>query len=163
MKIQHILFTGLMIFLASCSAFADPGNARILLTGTNLNMASPQELTVKNLESMFSLVTLDLYNPWEKKTDKYTGFWMTEFVTKLAKPGLRTLNFKAIDNYQVDFTEKDWTKFKILIATRVNNQYQPVRHKGPMRLIYADYDSSNIEHELTLTKWMWMIKKVEFK
>ncbi|SHO55029.1 hypothetical protein [Vibrio quintilis] len=162
MRIYHILLTGLISFFISWPAFAGPGNARILLTGKNLNIET-QRLTVKDLESTFSLVTLDLYNPWEKKTDKYTGFWMNDLIKKFAKPELKSLNIKAVDNYQVEFTAQDWTTFKILVATRVNNQYQPVRNKGPMRLIYANYDSSNVEHELTLTKWMWMIKTIEFK
>ena len=143
-------------------AFANPGDAKILLTGKALNLEKPQRITVKDLESMFELVTVEAYNPWEKRSDQYTGIWMNQLIDKFAKPGLRSLDFKAIDNYQISFIEQDWTTFKILMATRVNNEYQSVRNKGPMRLIYADYDQSNIEHELNLTKWMWMIKRIEF-
>ena len=72
----------------------------------------------------------------------------------------KSVTISAIDSYQITFTSEDWNRYQILVATRVNNRYQSVRQKGPMRLIYADYDPSKIEHELSLPKWMWMIKKI---
>lgn len=139
----------------------DGGNTRIRLSG-NVAEGIDHRITVKQIEAI-GVSTIDAYNPYEKRSDKYTGVWLNKFVQSFAQPGVSMITMKAIDDYKSDFYSSEWDKLKILIATQVNEEYISPEMKGPMRIVIADFDPDQKIYQDTLPKWMWMINRIEFK
>lgn len=161
MFVRIVLLVVLNVF--SWQAFAlSAGDKKVRLTGIALKQDAPKRLSVKQLETYFQLHAFDVYNPWEKRSDQYKGIWMHDFVHKFGQGDLKGLNIRAIDDYQISLTPQDWQNFRILIATQVNGNYIPVKSKGPMRLVFPDYNEDDKAYELNLSQWMWMINKIEF-
>lgn len=151
----------LLTFLASI-AWAAPGDRVIYLKGA-LKENAPQKLSVIQLEDHFNLFSTQIYNPWDKKTARYTGIWMKELHRKFAKPESTEIIITAIDQYQITYPLNKCKSARILIATQENGEHIPVANKGPMRIIFPDYDASDAAYSDNLPMWMWMIKSIEFK
>lgn len=139
-----------------------PGDKQITLSGDTLVAGEPMRMSVIALEQQFELVTIDAYNPWEKRTDSYTGIWLDKLISQLASDKTEAVTFVALDNYQITFERAEWQADKIMLVTRVNGEHQPVRNKGPLRVVYQQFDPKNAAHGINLPKWIWMITRVEF-
>lgn len=144
------------------AADADAGDKMISLSGALLEQI-PKRMSVRQIEQLAPLAEVTMYDPWDKRTERYQGILMNEFVRKLGQPGIKELLLSAIDEYQVTFHENEWQQFRIMIVTRVNGEYLSVREKGPMKIIFPDYEMSNKSYELNRPKWLWMINRIEFK
>lgn len=141
-------------------AYGDAGDKKIRLSG-NLQEQVPNRLSVKEIEQRAPLTQATLYNPWEKRTETYKGVLLTDFIHAFGRPGIRSLVLKAIDDYEATFTQADWENFRIILVTQVNGHYISVREKGPMRVVFPDYDTREKAYELNLPKWLWMINRIE--
>lgn len=161
-KVVSALWLLILSFLLPVSVWADAGERKVRFAG-NLSEDASQRISVKALESKFSLHTAKIYNPWDKKTAEYTGIWLSDLVARQAKPNTQLVRFKAIDDYQVEINRDTWQAFRILVVTQEEGRHLPVSNKGPMRLVFPDYDAANKEYELNLPLWMWMITKIEFE
>lgn len=145
-------------------AFAAPdhdGSKKITLTG-NLQGKAFQRVSIKTIETV-GLKEFSVYNPYEKKVEDYTGVLLDEFVKHFGKPGISKLIFRAIDDYSIEISKQDWTQFRILLATRTNGDYIGYASRGPVRVIFPDYDKQKPIYEPHLSKWAWMINHIEFK
>ncbi len=151
----------LMALVFSSIVMADAGDKTVLLMGKHLSETAPPKITIKALEANFTLHTVETYNPWEKRTEVYTGIWVSDLI-KTYGQGTTSLKLTAIDDYQVTLNNEEWQNLRILLATKVNGQYIDVKNKGPMRVVFPDYDAANKHYELSLPKWLWMIKRLEF-
>lgn len=152
-----------LLFLLFCSTlYANSGDKKIKLIG-DIKDSAPKTITPKELEEQFKPFSAKVYNPWEKKEDKYTGVLLSEIVNKFANSSVTSITTKAIDDYSVTFDKKLIDKERILLAYKVNDKFIPIRKKGPLRIVFVDYDKTKKEYELNLSKWMWMINKIEFK
>ena len=70
---------------------------------------------------------------------------------------------KALDDYEITFTKKLVGDERILLVYKVNGEYISIRDKGPLRVVFVDYDASKKEYQQNLQMWLWMIKEVEFQ
>lgn len=156
-----ILLSLSLAFFVS-STWSGDGERKISLSG-NLQTELNGRISVKALESHFTLLNIESYNPWEKETAKHTGILLNELVAKFAQADTQVVIFSAIDDYEVEIPRAMWESFRILIVTKQNGQYLPVSKRGPMRIVFPDYDASKKEYEINLPLWMWMINKIEFK
>ena len=151
----------LLLAYASLS-YAAEGERKIQLSGLILD-PSFKSLSVKQLESHFELETATLFNPWDKKQATYRGVCLRDLLEKLATPQTETVVFKAIDGYEVEITRSDWEKYRIILVTQESGHYLPVAQKGPLRIIFPDYNPNNKHYESNLHLWAWMINRIEFR
>ena len=158
---KWMLFLLLTAMALSGHARVDDGSARIKLSGL-LADGVESRVTIKQIESI-GVAEISVYNPYEKKTETYTGVWMDEFVKRFASPEVKLMRSRAIDDYQIDFTGDDWQTTRILMDTRTNGRYIGFENKGPMRIIFADYDPKLEKYQVSLPKWMWMITSINFE
>jgi hypothetical protein len=159
---RAIGFLVLLLFTANSSIAADAdGSIKIRLSGqvaTNIE----KRITVTQIEAI-GTAEVEAYNPYEKKIDNYTGVWLDQFIGHFATPEISQVTFSAIDDYKISFAPNEWQQMRILIATRVNGSYIGYDQKGPMRIVFPDYNSTQKIYQDTLPKWMWMINKAVFK
>lgn len=141
---------------------ADDGDKKVKLLG-NLKEGSVKSISAKELEKSMKTSTFTLYNPWEKRTESYEGVLINEFVAHFGNGTNEKLKLIAIDDYEVTFDKKMWLSERILLVTKVDGKYISIKEKGPMKIVFVDYDQGKKEYELNLPLWMWMINKIELK
>lgn len=157
-----VLVTTLFVLLSfSLQATEADGSAAIKLRGS-INPGGKKRIVVAELEDL-GVSTVELYDPFEKKKNSYTGVMMEKFVTQYGSKGVKEVTFIAIDGYQVTFSRTDWTFQKIMVVTRVNDKYMDYENKGPLRIVYPEYDPKKHDSKEILPKWIWMITDVQFR
>jgi hypothetical protein len=139
------------------SAAAD-ADTMIRLAGALADNAR-KRVSVGEIEAI-GTVDVEAFNPYEKRSDTYTGVWMEDFAAHFGATDIKSLKTTAIDDYEITFDKAEWTELRILIATRVNGSYIDFDEKGPMRIVFPDYDEKLEAYQLNLPKWTWMITKV---
>jgi hypothetical protein len=157
--IKYFMF---FVFLFNFALFADDGDKRVKMSG-KMKESTPKFITPRELEKSMKTSSFKIYNPWEKQEDSYEGVFISDFVAFFGDAHVEKLKLIAIDDYEVTFEKKMWDKERILLVTKMNGKYLPIKEKGPMRIVFVDYDKSKKEYELNLPLWMWMINRVEFK
>jgi len=162
MKILLSCLTLFLLALNTPAISADPdGSAKIRLMG-NVAEDARKRISIKELESI-GTTEAEAFNPYEKKADTYKGVWMKDLVAHFGNPSTHQITTIAIDGYTVTFDKADWESLNIMIATQVNGKYIGFKDKGPMRIVFVDFDKTHELYEANLPKWMWMIQKIDFK
>lgn len=154
------IFLCMLIF--SVALFADAGDKKVTLLG-NIKPHINKKLSPKQLEKDITPTQYTLYNPWEKKTDTYEGILLNDFIKFYGNEGLKALHLIALDDYKVTISKELMNTERILLVTKINGEYQPIKQKGPMRIVFLDFDKTNPKYEESLPLWLWMISKIEFE
>lgn len=154
--------TALFIFAFFGLLYGESGNKKVYLTG-KINNTTPKYITPKQLDKLFSSLKFNTFNPWEKQKDYYEGIFLNEFIKKYGKKDVKEVKIKALDDYEITFSKELYENERILLSYKVNGKYISIREKGPMRIVFVDYDASKKKYELNLPKWLWMIRSIEFK
>lgn len=152
----------IILLILITSLFADAGDKKVklsgLIKGDQVIKISPREL-----EKIIETSTFELYNPWDKEVGKYTGILLDKFATYFGKDNVKQIKFIAIDDYRVEINKEFWNSERILLVTRVNGKYISLKERGPLRIMFVDYDVNKKKYEKNLPLWLWMIKKIEFQ
>lgn len=151
-----------LLFICVSYIIAANGDKQITLSG-KINKNIPNKISAKQLEKILPTSTHTIYNPWEKKTEKYEGVLLDEFIKHFGADDTTKIELIALDDYRVDISKQLASQERILLVTKINDQYQSIRQKGPMRIIFIDFDKRNKKYEDTLPLWLWMITRIEFK
>ena len=144
------------------SLYAYDGEKKIRLMG-NVKDDISKRISVKELEHPFELLELNVYNPYEKRSDLYKGIFLDQLVRHYAKEGITSVTLKAIDDYEITISKESWTKHRIMLSTQVNGDYISIKKKGPLRIVCPDVKPKTQAYKDLLPIWVWMITKIEFK
>ncbi|WP_323786401.1 hypothetical protein [Thalassovita sp.] len=148
------LFTGI-------ASAGEDGSKRISIAGA-LTERVGTSVTVREIEEA-GLHDFTLFNPYDQREDKYTGVLFSDLVAKFGAENVQSITLTAIDDYIIEFSREEWNDLQIVLSTRVNGEYIGFDKKGPMRVVFPDYDATKPEYQETLPKWIWMITRIEFK
>lgn len=161
MKFAHNMFCFFVVLMfLSVSAFSFE-HKKVELCGA-LDEKSPKYITPCFMDKNIKSSKFMVYNPWEKREDLYEGILLDDFVKMFGSSDVSKLKLIALDFYEIIFDKELYQNERILLAYKVNGKYISIRERGPMRIVFVDYDASKKKYELNLVKWLWMIKKVEF-
>lgn len=155
------LFIVFFIIL-STSAFSKDRGDFVRLSGEVRDGVS-KVLSANELEGGLEVLEMDIYNPYEKHSALYGGVLFDAFVKKYAKDGVNEVKIVAIDDYSISIYKSDWESMRIILATRLDKEYIPINKKGPLMVVFPDYDTKKKIYQESISKWIWMIKKIEFK
>lgn len=161
---MHLVLAGVFLFVLisnSVNSAEQDGKASVKLEGEVSTNVSKRP-TVEEIESI-GVTELEILDPFDSKTNRYKGIWLDQFAAHFAKPGVTHLTFIAIDEYEISFERKEWTNTRILLVTKVNDKYIDLEHKGPLRIIFPDFNPKTDNSKENLPKWIWMITRVQFK
>lgn len=163
-KVKTILKRTLIFLLfitTSLFSQTDLSQKKIKLAGLKKEFIKTR-VTVKDIEKS-GLKHFEIIDPYTKEKAKYSGVPLDNFVKFFAKKDVSIITFIAIDGYKVVVNKKDWKKNLIVLSTQLNDEYVGYDKKGPLRLIYPNYNSLNENYTNNLPNWIWMIKLIEFK
>lgn len=158
-RLSGLLLIYLLLFAPD--TLAANGSYEIKLTGL-LAPDTREPVSVRDIEQI-GIHTLHAYNPYEKKSEDYTGVWLKEFVAKYGASDVTLVTLRAIDGYDIEFSSKDWNSTRIMLVTKTNHHYMGFEHKGPLRIVFPDFKSTQQKYKVSMPKWMWMITSVEFQ
>lgn len=153
--------TAIALFTPLSGAVAADGSVLLNIVGKTKSGDS-KEVSIGEIEAI-GLRTLTVFNPYEKRSDEYSGVWLNELVSTFAGKGVQSVTMTAIDDYAVTFKAEEWQSLRILFATRVDGKHIGLEDKGPARMIFPDYDPKQEVYQVNLPKWMWMIQTLEFQ
>lgn len=152
----------MVILLLNTYLFGEDGDKKVKLLG-KLNPNAPEYITPLSVEKTFKLQKFHLYNPWEKQENTYEGILLNQLIEKYGSKDTKILKLIALDDYTIDFPKSLYENERILLAAKVDGEFISIREKGPMRIVFVDYNTEEKKYELNLEKWLWMIKKIEFQ
>jgi len=157
-----IIFNFLFLLAFSTLLHAGDGDKKIRLMG-KVREGVPKHLSVKALTKGLNFVEENIYNPYEKRSDLYGGVLLDEFVKKYASPDVKEIRLIAIDDYEVIIPKSEWNSKRIILSTHINRKFIPITSKGPLYVVFPDYDPKLKEYQVNLPMWIWMITKIEFR
>ena len=156
------LFFLLTLLLFHVSMDARDTCAKVTLIGKT-KTHKPLRLCIKALEKGLPYIEERVYNPYEKRADRYGGVPLDKFVEKFGDSDVKALKFTAIDDYETTIRREDWEAIRIILSTQMNGHYIAYAQKGPLRIVFPDFDPAQERYRLNLPNWIWMIKTIEFK
>lgn len=129
--------------------------------GGDLGQTGLARVSIAQIEAL-GLVEVEVFNPDERRVANYQGVWLSDFVAAFGTGDTRSVEMTAIDFYQASFQQQEWLGLRILLATQEDGRHLEVDRKGPMRVIFADYNAEERVYQETIGKWIWMINKIDF-
>lgn len=133
----------------------------IKLSGSILE-TTPETVTVLDLEKL-PLTGYAVNDPYVEERVEYRGVTLKDLVEGYAKPTTQKMVLVAIDDYKVEFTRDEWTRWDILLATRMNGKYMELEEKGPAKIVMP-YDTAEDINQTSYTPfWIWEINWIEFQ
>jgi hypothetical protein len=151
-----------VFFMLHTLAFAQAGDRQITLTG-KVQKGAPAKISPKTLFQKGPLIRSHIYNPWDKEAALYEGVLLEEFVRAFGAPSTSAIHLKALDGYAVTIEKELWESERIMLVVKTNGHYLPIREKGPLRIVFLDYDPAQKKYESNLPLWLWMITTIEFR
>lgn len=136
------------------------GDKKVKIIGNKKDNVK-KRISIKDIEKV-GYVDFIIQDPHVKKKVKYGGVLLKDFISFYAKEDVSSITFIAIDNYKVTITKEEWENEVILFTTKLNDEYASFAQRGPLRVIYPDYDPHLKKYSKNLINWIWMIKSIEF-
>jgi hypothetical protein len=135
--------------------------SRISLHGGNI----PSGQTYVTAETLSELKQTEYSteNPFDHQTYTYTGVLLRDLAEFYAGKECRSIILTAQDSYSVTFTKEEWTKWDIMLALKTNGNYMTLIESGPAKIVMPYSKSRTINETIYTPKWIWLIKKIEFK
>lgn len=152
----------LSIFLLTSSFSANNlGDKKVKLLGNKKDSVS-KRIKIKDIEKV-GYVDFIVEDPHLFKKNKFGGVLLKDFVEFYGKKDVSSLTFVAIDNYKIVLKKEQWENDIILLSTKLNGKYVNFDEKGPLRIIFPNYNPEIKKYSKNLVDWIWMIKSIEFK
>ena len=162
MKFFNLKLILIIAILFSSSLFAKEREQKIRLMG-KVKANISKRVTVKEIENGLTFIEEKVYNPYEERSDFYGGVSLKSFIKKYATDSVVAVRFIAMDDYETTITKSEWDSMRIILSTRMNREYMSIKSKGPLRIVFPDYDPKKKEYQVNMPSWIWMIKKIEFR
>jgi hypothetical protein len=163
------------VSLAGFAAIAGVAGARRAFAGTieqpsgkvvltmsgkiaNTNKDGTAQFDIAMLEKMgmqsFSTVT-----PWYDGKVKFEGVPMAKLMEHVGATG-STITVKALNDYATEIPMDDFKKYQVILAIKRNDNYMPVRDKGPLFIVYP-YDSDpDLKHQRFYSRSAWQVAQI---
>jgi len=116
----------------------------------------PEQLDIGHTKSY------TFFDPYLKKEVTYEGILLKDFVSLFGNKDTKALYMSATDGYIAKFTKEEWESENILLAFKIDANYMDYKNFGPLKVVYPDYDKTLADSQIHFTKWIWMIKTIEF-
>ena len=100
--------------------------------------------------------------PWFKTPRRFSGPLLRDVLAAAGVKG-SLLSAVALNDYKVEIPAEDAQRFKVLMATRLDDQPMSVRDKGPLFIIYPYDDSADLRSERYYSRSAWQLRTLAVK
>lgn len=100
--------------------------------------------------------------PWFKGPRKFSGPLLRDVLDAAGAQG-GTLVAVALNDYKVEIPFDDARRFKVVLATRLDDKPMAVREKGPLFIIYPYDDDSDLRNERYYSRSAWQLRRLDVR
>ena len=149
---------------AMAAALAKPtGKVILTISGLigNTNNGEKAEFDMPMIEAL-GTVSFTTKTPWYKDPVTFTGVPMSELLETVGAKGT-SLTVTALNDYATDIPVEDFKTHPVILATKRDGNYMPVRDKGPLFIVY-NYDSNGeLQHQRFYSRSVWQVARMVVK
>jgi hypothetical protein len=128
---------------------------------TNTNNGANAEFDMLMIEAI-GTESFTTKTPWYKDPVTFTGVPMSRLLDFVGAKGTN-LTVTALNDYATDIPFEDFKKYPVILATKRDGNYMPVRDKGPLFIVY-NYDSNpDLQHQRFYSRSAWQVVRMVAK
>jgi hypothetical protein len=106
---------------------------------------------------MVSFVT---NTPWDKGPTKYEGVSLAKLMDLLGGTG-DSLRVIALNDYSAEIPIADIRNYNVIMALKRNDEYIPIRDKGPLFVMYPFDSNSELKNQKYYSRAVWQISRIQ--
>ncbi len=127
----------------------------------NTNNGDKAEFDMPMLEAL-GTTSFTTKTPWYKDAVTFSGVPMSKLLETVGAKGT-SLTVTALNDYATDIPVEDFKTHPVLLATKRDGNYMPVRDKGPLFIVY-NYDSNGeLQHQRLSSRSVWQVARMVVK
>lgn len=131
---------------------------------------SSQELSIARGDSLNTLSLSDIealglheitmHHP-EGPEGTFSGVWLDALLKNQGLNEASRVRFIAEDGYTTFLTPKERSEKRYLLVTRLDGKPVTQKDLGPYMLIVPDDAEAALEGSVSITRWIWAIRKIQ--
>lgn len=149
---------------ASAAPLSKPeGKVVLTISGliSNTNNGDKAEFDMPMLEALGN-ESWTTKTPWYKDPVTFSGVPMSKLLEVVGAKGT-SLTVTALNDYATDIPFEDFKTQPVMLATKRDGNYMPVRDKGPLFIVY-NYDSNpELQHQRFYSRSVWQVARMVVK
>lgn len=149
---------------AIAAALAKPtGKVILTISGLigNTNNGEKADFDMPMIEAL-GTVSFTTKTPWYKDPVTFTGVPMNKLMEAVGSKGT-SVTVTALNDYATDIPIEDFKTHPVILATKRDGNYMPVRDKGPLFIVY-NYDSKpELQHQRFYSRSAWQVARMVVK
>ncbi len=159
--LRHLCLILALAFVSVSAHAAEPTGRVILeIEGFPSNGAAVMQFDRSMLEAMDTIeVVTD--TPWTEGEIVFSGVLMRD-VLDIADGQSGMIRAVALNDYAVDIPIADVLEHDVILALQRDGRNLTVRDKGPLWVIYPWLDNPRLRTELTYSRSIWQLRRLEF-
>ena len=178
---QLIFFTRRRFFKAAGSTLTAAAGLAVVTRAQAAPLAKPEGKVVLSISGLISNTNNDdkaefdmpmieglgnvswtTKTPWYKDAVTFSGVPMSKLLEVVGAKGT-SLTVTALNDYATDIPIEDFKTHPVMLATKRDGNYMPVRDKGPLFIVY-NYDSnSDLQHQRFYSRSVWQVARMVVK
>ena len=150
-----------LLLLTILISLSLPPYAQAGATST-LTIAKGEErntLTLGDIEAL-GLHDFTLQHP-EGPEGTFSGVWLNALLKQQGLDQARRVRFIAEDGYTTFLTPKERRDKRYLLVTRLDGEPVTQKDLGPYMLIVPEDAEAALEGDVSITRWIWAIRKIQ--
>lgn len=165
--IYLMLITALLYSIpaqAGSAGFGQPrGKVILTISGKidNTNRAGAADFDLDMLEAL-GTETLLTTTSWTDGTMEFSGVPMRKLMAMVGAQG-KTVEAVALNDYTYEIEIDDFSRFRVLLATRLNGKALKVRDKGPLWIVYPLDEFTEQEQIQIERRMVWQLRQLIVK
>lgn len=159
-----LLLTGSALLLARPGLAQDaaPTGKKILTISGKIGAGQAGAKVAFDLSRLESLPqrSFTTQTPWQDKPVQFSGPLLRDVLASVKTQGSQ-LKAIALNDYKVSIPVSDSLRFDVVLALRINGELIPVRHKGPLFVVYPYDSDEELRNTLYYSRSIWQLKAIE--
>lgn len=102
------------------------------------------------------------HTPWHDGAVSFVGPLGRTLLDAVGSEG-RELRIMALNDYSATVPVRDFYKYDVIFAMSANGQPLQVRDQGPLFVIYPFDQASSLMNEVTLSRSVWQVNRIEIE
>lgn len=160
------ILVGQLLFASASPAgeLAQPaGTAILTITGaiTQTNAPGSARFDMAMLEQL-GTDKVRTSTPWHHGVVEFEGVRLDRLMEAVGATGSEVVA-TALNDYSATLPLSDFARFGVILATKRDGAYMPVRDKGPLFIVYPFDNDPDLQVETYYTRSVWQVRDLEVR
>jgi hypothetical protein len=154
----------LMAGRAGAQTSAAPTDKVILTISGKISVTNSGDTAQFNRAALeaLGLISIETTTPWYTGPQKFEGVSLDKLLKSIGAQGDHVQAI-ALNDYTTEIPIDDFAKYNVILALKRNNEYMPIRDKGPLFIVYP-YDSSpELRSQKFYSRSAWQLSKLNVR